>query len=600
MALVPLRSGADTSCALDAELVRCACALAPVRWALAKMARRLIATRAWERLGYARLRDYAVERLGLSARSLHDLAHVDHALTTLPRIERAFLTGAIPWTTARLLARVATPADEGEWVARARRMTAAALAHEVRKVDVGALEGGGHRGPDAEDDSATAYDNLQIRCAPRVAAKWHRARQLVWWVVGHPVPPWECAELVAAEVLSALPIDRPDGSESDPELKESASGETEDLDATSRANGERGRGIEAGSGRISSGEAASPTDAGAGVAAVERLLAPGSSLVENLDSAGPFELDRRLCRAVRLEQRLDAALGARLAVAAHEHLHLTHGLPSFEAYVRERLGLAPRKVRALLRLERAGHLSPTLASAYRAGRLSWVQAHALVPVLLIAHARPYSDVWIGWATQVSVRRLEEDVDRALLLNETDPEAFARTAGLPGDAFGGTADAEGGRSGAERSPERQIGAQLRDTAETSRLFVHAPRAVTRLVRAVLCTMRRACRRTARPSRPCSTTRSMLGCRRAAGCVRRIASLRATAGAAPSRAARHSGTCTIITSGSGRPGGVTRSETAPRSAPGTICAASTPASCVARARHPTDSGSSWGSGAVGRRW
>jgi hypothetical protein len=34
---------------------------------------RLVAARAWDRLGYVRLRNYAVERLGLSARQVQDL-----------------------------------------------------------------------------------------------------------------------------------------------------------------------------------------------------------------------------------------------------------------------------------------------------------------------------------------------------------------------------------------------------------------------------------------------------------------------------------------------------------------------------------------------
>jgi hypothetical protein len=255
-----------------------------------------------------------------------------------------------------------------------------------------------------------------------------------------------------------------------------------------------------------------------------------SSLVENIDTIGPFKLDRRLRRALRLEQRLDAEIGARLALAAHEHLHLAHGIPRFDVYVGERFGLAPRKVRALLRLERACCISPALGQAYRDGRLSWVQAHTVIPVVLIAHGRPDSDAWIAWAMQVSVRRLRDDVDRALLLTETDPEAFARTAGLPAAAHDAPASGagEGERGGtiagvhpavpAREGPlhadfpppdagvphterearEGQIGAQPRDRvetspAETSMFFVHAPRPVARLVRAVLCTVRRAIER-----------------------------------------------------------------------------------------------------------
>ena len=71
-------------------------------------------------LGFARLGDYARERPGLSARELHDLAHVDAALAKLPAIGAALASGRLGWTKARLLCRVATPEDEAP-VARRRR-----------------------------------------------------------------------------------------------------------------------------------------------------------------------------------------------------------------------------------------------------------------------------------------------------------------------------------------------------------------------------------------------------------------------------------------------------------------------------------------------
>jgi hypothetical protein len=485
--LNPERSDSEPPDRLEADLARLAGAHAPMRWAMAKLARRLIVTRAWERLGFARLRDYAVERLGLSARSLYDLAHIDRALTALPRIEDAFLRGEIAWTKVRLIVRAAEPGSEDTWVERARRLTTAALAREVRKTDLGALEGGGL--PLDEEDSGGesegAYDNVRLRCTPQVRAKWHRARQLACRMAGHSVRPWECAEMVAAEVLSALPpVD--DGQGTDDAT--AAGGTTAADDATAAGAGPTAAAEGGACGRVESAATGGVANTGEG----PRDHAAVRALVDGLDDAGPFQLDRRLRRAVRLEQRLDAELGARLALAAHEHLHVEHGLPSFEAYVRERLGMAPRKVRALLRLERTSHVSPALGAAYREGRLSWVQAQALIPVLLIGDARPDSDAWIGWAMQVSVRRLEEDVDAALLLKETDPGAFARTAGLPADARGATA---GAPSDTEATPgqgacERQVGANSTRLEETSTLFVHAPLPVARLVRAVLCSVRRA--------------------------------------------------------------------------------------------------------------
>jgi hypothetical protein len=623
----------------EAELARLVRAHAPMRRAMAALASRLIAHRAWERLGFVRLRDYATERLGVSARSLHDLAHVDKTFAALPRLEAAFVSGEVPWTKARLVARVATAGDEDAWLARAGSMTAAALAHEVRRVDVGAL---GRAALDDDDGEETAYENIRLRCTPEVQAKWYHARQLAWRVVGHPVRPWECAELVAAEVLSALPMepaagdgmaaavshpgdagggapaDRPiattairspaargpdepdgraprsDGTDSGivaPAGVTGAERGARPLDANGALAGARSAGPArggcassftaacghagsagsdrawpaGGAGRAGSagcaggaGCAGSAGHAGGGgachagqsgpVAANEAAALPAGarsllcleSLLEDLDRAGPFQLDRRLRRAVRLEQRLDAEIGARLVRLAHEHAHLDYGYSSLDAYLREQFGLAPRKVRALLRLERASRISPALAEAYREGRVSWVQAHALVPVLLIGRGRAASDAWIRWAQQVSFRRLQADVEEALLLNTANPARFAETAGLPSaardEAEPEARAADEGEPAEGAATDRQIGAQFRGSrgntrpvsnraerasavaggAETARLFIHAPRDVARLVRATLWRARCPSRRARAPAlRPRRTDRAPRSRRRRAG-------------------------------------------------------------------------------------
>ena len=184
---------------------------APLRRALAALAGRLVATRAWERLGFARLRDYAVERVGLSARELQDLAHTDAALAQLPQLEAAFVAGELSWTKTRLLCRVASAADEARWLAMARPLTARALAREVRAVDRGSLEAGAL---DADEEGAPLQPSVGvvIRCTTRVTAKFHRARLLARRVAGEHLPPWACMEAVAAEVLSALPSEPDPGS----------------------------------------------------------------------------------------------------------------------------------------------------------------------------------------------------------------------------------------------------------------------------------------------------------------------------------------------------------------------------------------------------
>src|SRR5262249_19099139 len=127
--------GPNERCNPELEAHRLARASGPLRRALARVAGKMVTTRGWERLGFARLADYAVERAGMSARQLRDLAQGDPAPAAQPRLEQAFLAGHLGWTQVRLVCRAARPQDECAWIALASRLTASDLAREVRKVD---------------------------------------------------------------------------------------------------------------------------------------------------------------------------------------------------------------------------------------------------------------------------------------------------------------------------------------------------------------------------------------------------------------------------------------------------------------------------------
>jgi hypothetical protein len=333
-----------------------------------------------------------------------------------------------------------------------------------------------------------AWKNVKIRCTSRAQGKWYRARQLAWRMVGRPVKPWECGEMIAAEVLSAIEMDgeaekaavtvaeggtsREEacvGSVSGREAPAIAAAVRDGVRSTLAAapapsassnNGSAGPAVMTGrrvlgerplTARAGSMPPANSKNGSAASGPLTRgydemtatpptcmarteLPAYLRSLLVNLAEADAFELDARLCRAVAFEQRLDAEIGALLALVAHEQLYRCHGFESLEAYAREHLGMAAGKARTLLRIERASGLCPVLRETYREGRLSWVQAGALVPVVLIPHGDLTTrEAWVEWATKVSVRRLKDDVDRALLMNETEPEQFAATGGLPAEA-----------------------------------------------------------------------------------------------------------------------------------------------------------------------
>jgi hypothetical protein len=580
--------------AIDDRLSEIVGARGPLRRALAVLAARLVEARGWERLGFARLSDYARERTGLSARQLQDLARTHERLRELPGVERALLDGTLTWTRARLVARAATAADEEVWVARARGLSTDALEREVRAVDRGALErrgGGSVDGVSVDEDGLVdeVRENVQIRCTASVRGKWNHARTLARQVAGEPLAPWQCAEAIAAEVLSALSV-REDlgplrlesaaaparagairdvprsersaevcdgGGPHEPgEAPSEGTGPVRKEDACARPPGghatcreppmvsrparwppdrfvEFGRGTFAlrtrarwGARQNSMAPHASAAVANAGAPGVASCGAAAASraaglpvliqpLARGLDAADAFELDRRLRRAVALEQRLDAEIGSLLIEIAERHLHRIWGFSTLDAFVRERLGLSPRKARMLLRLERTVRRCPALGEAYRDAQLSWVRAYALVPIVVAAPSR--ASHWITWAQRVTVRRLEEDVHRALGQAQTAPEDFAATGGLPpetrsGDPLGGPASAARGaapialrRDGSAESvgrgrsasdplsPRRQTRARCkvsdRTPHEPCRFFFNAPREAARLFRSTLCTVRR---------------------------------------------------------------------------------------------------------------
>ncbi len=155
------------------------------------------------------------------------------------------------------------------------------------------------------------------------------------------------------------------------------------------------------------------------------LDAEVAALEQGLDDCDPFELDRRLRRAVEMEARNHARIASLLSHVVVWGLHRDLGFRSVDAYAEERLAMAPSRARALLRIECAARVCPPLRAAFAEGRLSWVQAHALVPLLLEPGAARHREGWVEHAQRVSVRRLGDDVERALALADFAPPPLTR-------------------------------------------------------------------------------------------------------------------------------------------------------------------------------
>jgi hypothetical protein len=251
----------------------------PLRGALSRIAARLVVDRAWERLGYARLGDYAAERLGLSARWVRCLALAGHAFGWFPGLEDALVSGALGWTKVRLLA--ALPFREGDqgWIERAAGVTADELSRMIRAVDRGRLEAG------VLEVEQPRSRRFEVRCTPEVRWKWYAARGAAARVAGRLLHAGDAAELILAEILSAVPVD-----------------EEWQRDACDAGNasweGDAVHSREDTAPRAFPARVPTRPDYGD--------LEP---LVAGLDTADAFELDDRLRRGLSLEQRLDARLG---------------------------------------------------------------------------------------------------------------------------------------------------------------------------------------------------------------------------------------------------------------------------------------------------
>ena len=203
-----------------------------------------------------------------------------------------------------------------------------------------------------------------------------------------------------------------------------------------------------------------------------------TSLVDGLDEMDPYELDERLRRGLTCEQRRHAELSPLLLEVARRRLYRRYGCASLGAFAREWLGLSPRKAEALVRLERAGQIAPVLREAYRAGRLSWAQAQCLIPLVEREEAAPFCAAWVNHAGRVSVRRLSDEVARALALGSFEPP--------PLDLPNGKWD-EDDEEAARQDP--QTGAHPTIFPKSMSFFFTAPREVARLFRGALATVQR---------------------------------------------------------------------------------------------------------------
>ena len=143
---------------------------------------------------------------------------------------------------------------------------------------------------------------------------------------------------------------------------------------------------------------------------------PDAICLPEIDRA--LEVDRQFCVAAEAERAMLCRMGPLMADVADRRLYRSLGLRGLDAYAHERLGMSPRKARALLRVERACRRPATLRTGWASGRIGWSQAQALVAVPSEHH-----EAWIARAERTTVRRLQDDVEWAVAHENFDVAAL---------------------------------------------------------------------------------------------------------------------------------------------------------------------------------
>ena len=406
---------------LDHELRDLCHAEASARRTLGLIGRELLKHGRFQRLGFVRIHDYAIERLGVSGRTLETAALVAARLEALPHIAAAFERGELSWTHVRLLCSVATAESDAAWLRLARGRRTEDLAEMVA-----ATRGTTDPGPriDASDDLIDGEEAVRVRiaCPSRLRALWRYALELASRVAGSRLPTWRAVELIAAEGIAGRP---PEAIIGDRLMRawmrawrahrHQSPDDHPPSDTSTRAAG-ADDGVDH---TTDAATAEQPTTQ-------RRLLVTAAT--GDTDCNDPFALDARLRATIQLVRRIEPRVGALLRTFVDVRGYRSLGFRSTNAYVRERLGISVRKAWALIAIDRQAGRAPEYGDAYAAGTLSWSRALALLPVV----DRRNTAEWVAHANAVTVRELVATVNHALDLRDTlgvdaSPELAAHSA-----------------------------------------------------------------------------------------------------------------------------------------------------------------------------
>jgi hypothetical protein len=239
------------------------------------------------------------------------------ALSELPLLREAVVSGEVSWTVARMIVGVVTPENEAACLETVRGRTVRAVETLLRAVTtVEATEA---------ETSQEERVPVCVDCSPRVVTKWVVALELARRMAGENLSAWECAEAIAAECVLAVAVGRAGAP-----VRE----QRESCPRARRPDGKTESGLRA--------EVWPRLRWKAPSSRRSERLAP---LARGLEDCSPRELDRRLRAAMAFLQQVDFEIGRILRQVVERKLYRELGFESFESCVRERLDLSPRTAR---------------------------------------------------------------------------------------------------------------------------------------------------------------------------------------------------------------------------------------------------------------
>lgn len=331
-------------------------------------------------LGFARFRDYVVERVGQTARWAAELIALRDMLVRFPTVRAAYEQSHLSATKVLGLADVLTDENAWSWCAWASSHTV----HDLERATARATRGEHPPGPsspteprDSEPEPRAGGAWMEIPAPAAVAHLFDYTVDVVRRLNGTDLSVTACVEHLLADYASAHAMP--------------CSHTAETLARAKRDD--------------------------AAASAGRSRVPPTSPRPGNGPRRSPRALDRAIRAFVRARQRRHGELAAALHAVKRDRSWCALGYGSFDAYCREALGLSPRHARELVWADRRFRALPLVAQSYFEGHIGWSKARLVLSICVTGTQR----AWIDRAREVTVRYLAHEVLASRRRSELDPE-----------------------------------------------------------------------------------------------------------------------------------------------------------------------------------